>query len=104
MRKVAVEQAVGLALGHDITEIDPVRRLKRRAFRRGQVITAADVERLRDSLAAFDRSVRAIPCAWGMEAFDPMRYRVAIEGSVLRLSGCTRAPKVEPMTIPRGPT
>lgn len=48
MRKVAVEQAVGLALGHDITEIDPVRGLKRRAFRRGQVITAADVERLRD--------------------------------------------------------
>ncbi|MFO7654026.1 MAG: molybdopterin-binding protein [Candidatus Krumholzibacteriia bacterium] len=48
MRKVAVEDAIGLALGHDITEIDPRRRIKRRAFRRGHVVAASDVERLRD--------------------------------------------------------
>jgi molybdenum cofactor synthesis domain-containing protein len=48
MRKIPVEEAVGQLLGHDITEIDPGRKVKRRAFRRGHVVAAADVERLRD--------------------------------------------------------
>lgn len=48
MRKVKVEEAVGLALGHDITEIVPDRGLKHRAFRRGHVIAPGDVERLKD--------------------------------------------------------
>jgi molybdenum cofactor synthesis domain-containing protein len=43
-----VEDAVGLPLGHDITEIRPAEQRKHRAFRRGQVIGPGDVERLRD--------------------------------------------------------
>lgn len=48
MRKVILENAMGLRLGHDITEIDPERKIKRRAFKRGHIITAGDLERLRD--------------------------------------------------------
>lgn len=47
MMKVPIEQAVGLALGHDITEIDPDRGVKRRAFRRGHVVGVADLDLLR---------------------------------------------------------
>jgi len=46
MRKVAIEEAIGLPLGHDITEILPGK-VKRRAFRRGHIIKAQDIERLR---------------------------------------------------------
>lgn len=48
MRKVIVEEAVGLALGHDITEIVPDKGIKHRAFRRGHVVATGDVERLKD--------------------------------------------------------
>jgi len=48
MRKVAVHDAIGLALGHDITEIRAAEGIKRRAFRRGHVITTDDIERLLD--------------------------------------------------------
>ncbi len=46
MRRVEVGDAVGLPLGHDITEIIADRKIKRVAFRRGHVITTADVPRL----------------------------------------------------------
>ena len=42
MRRVPVEKAVGLTLGHDITKIVPERQ-KYRAYRRGHVITAGDI-------------------------------------------------------------
>jgi molybdenum cofactor synthesis domain-containing protein len=48
MRKVPVHDAVGLPLGHDITEIRPADGVKHRAFRRGHVVTTGDVERLLD--------------------------------------------------------
>jgi len=48
LRKVPVAEAVGLELGHDITEIRPERGVKRRALRRGHRITAADVDLLAD--------------------------------------------------------
>jgi len=48
MRKVEIESAVGLPLGHDITEVDPHKKIKRRAFKRGHIITESDLERLRD--------------------------------------------------------
>ena len=48
MRKIKVEDAVGLPLGHDITEINADKGIKGRAFRRGHVIAPADVERLKD--------------------------------------------------------
>ena len=46
VRKVDVEMALGLALGHDITEILPEEGIKHRAFRRGHIIVPEDVERL----------------------------------------------------------
>lgn len=47
MRKVAVDQAIGLTLGHDITRIIPGKR-KYRAFKRGHIIAAEDVNLLKD--------------------------------------------------------
>lgn len=48
MRRVNVEDALGLSLGHDITEIVAAKNIKRVAFRRGHVIQAEDVPRLLD--------------------------------------------------------
>ncbi len=48
MKKVAVEDAIGLRLGHDLTEISVTRKEKRRAYKRGHIITEADLDRLRD--------------------------------------------------------
>ncbi len=48
MKKITIELAVGLPLGHDITEVDPHNKIKRRAFKRGHIITTADLDRLRD--------------------------------------------------------
>jgi len=47
MRKIPVEQAVGMTLGHDITKIVPGRE-KYCAFRRGHIIAIEDVPRLKD--------------------------------------------------------
>ncbi|NLT20684.1 MAG: molybdopterin-binding protein [Syntrophomonadaceae bacterium] len=47
MKKVPVEEAVGLPLGHDITAIVPGKK-KYRAFKRGHVVTTNDVEKLRN--------------------------------------------------------
>ena len=45
---VPVHEAVGMTLGHDITEINATAHTKGSAFRRGHVITEEDVPRLRD--------------------------------------------------------
>lgn len=47
MRKVPVADAIGLTLGHDITKIIPGKE-KYRAFRRGHIIAAQDLPRLKD--------------------------------------------------------
>lgn len=47
MKKVRVEDAVGLRLAHDITEVIPGEK-KGAAFRRGQVIEKSDIEHLLD--------------------------------------------------------
>jgi hypothetical protein len=47
MRKVLVDEAVGMELGYDITKIVPGKE-KYRAFRRGHVIKPEDVSRLKD--------------------------------------------------------
>ncbi len=47
MRKVAVDEAVGLVLGYDITKIVPGTE-KYRAFRKGHVITEDDIPKLLD--------------------------------------------------------
>ena len=48
MRRMKVEDAVGLPLGHDVTEINVDRGIKRPAFRRGHIIEPGDVARLKD--------------------------------------------------------
>ena len=48
MRRVTLDQAIGLRLGHDITEIDPSKGVKRRAFERGYVVHREDLEQLRN--------------------------------------------------------
>jgi molybdenum cofactor synthesis domain-containing protein len=47
MRKVALEDAIGLPLAHDITEVKPEEGLKRCAFKRGHIVTEGDLEHLR---------------------------------------------------------
>jgi hypothetical protein len=47
LKKVRVEDAVGLTLAHDVTEIVPGK-TKDAAFRRGRIIEKADIERLLD--------------------------------------------------------
>ena len=47
MRKIKVEEAVGLAVAHDMTEIDPDRGIKRVAFRKRTVIKKSDIEKLK---------------------------------------------------------
>ena len=47
MKKVPVQEAVGLELCHDITKVVPGRE-KYRAYRRGQLITPADIPKLLD--------------------------------------------------------
>lgn len=47
MRKVEVDQAIGLTLGHDITRIVPGQK-KYRAFKRGHIVVAEDVSLLKD--------------------------------------------------------
>jgi len=46
-RKVKVEDAVGMVLVHDITEVDVDRGFKGRAFKKGHIIKEEDVERLK---------------------------------------------------------
>jgi hypothetical protein len=47
LKKISVEQALGMTLAHDITEIIPGKK-KDVAFRRGKVIEQGDVEKLLD--------------------------------------------------------
>ncbi|MDD2620934.1 MAG: molybdopterin-binding protein [Syntrophomonadaceae bacterium] len=47
MRKVHVDDAIGMTLGHDITKIIPGKE-KCRAFSRGHIIVAQDLPRLKD--------------------------------------------------------
>lgn len=47
MRKVPLEKASGLRLGHDITEVNPGKKVKGRAFKRGHLLKDKDLDRLR---------------------------------------------------------
>ena len=46
-RKVKVEEAVGMVLVHDITEVNPDTGFKGRAFKKGHLIRPEDVEKLK---------------------------------------------------------
>lgn len=63
MKKVKVEDALGLVLAHDITEIIPGKK-KDVAFKRGRIIEKDDVEKLLDlgkrHIFIFDKSLKGI--------------------------------------------
>lgn len=46
-KKVKVEEAVGMVLAHDITEVDLEKNFKGRAFKKGHIIREEDIEKLK---------------------------------------------------------
>lgn len=58
--QIPLEQAVGLPLAHDLTQIDAKNRKKSARFKKGQIITEADLETLRsmgrENLSVMDLS------------------------------------------------
>jgi len=63
LKKIKVENAVGMTLAHDITEVVPGKK-KDVAFKRGKVIEKEDIERLLDlgkeHIFAFDKGIKGI--------------------------------------------
>ena len=60
MRKVKVEEAIGLAIAHDMTEVNVEKKIKQVAFRKRHVIQAGDLEKLkslgRENIFVFDEN------------------------------------------------
>ncbi len=58
MRKVKVEEAIGLAIAHDMTEVNVDKKIKQVAFKKRHVIQAVDIEKLkslgRENIFVFD--------------------------------------------------
>ena len=58
MRKVKVEEAVGLAIAHDMTEVNVDKKIKQVAFRKRHIVRESDVEKLkslgRENIFVFD--------------------------------------------------
>ena len=48
MKKVRVEESIGLVLAYDITEIDQIKGKKGRAFKRGHIIEEKDIEYMKN--------------------------------------------------------
>jgi molybdenum cofactor synthesis domain-containing protein len=46
IKKIPLAKAIGLPLAHDITEVNPEKRFKGRAFKKGHVINKNDLEKL----------------------------------------------------------
>jgi hypothetical protein len=84
MKLIPVDNAVGMVLGHDITEIVPGR-FKGPAFKRGHVIRPEDVNRLRDlgkeNIAALD-----LGPGWLHEDDAAQRLATAAAGEGIALS------------------
>jgi Probable molybdopterin binding domain len=84
MKLIPVDNAVGMVLGHDITEIVPGR-FKGPAFKRGHVIQPEDVNRLRDlgkeNIAALD-----LGPGWVHEDDAAQRLATAASGPGISLS------------------
>ncbi len=47
MRKVKVEEAIGLAIAHDMTEVNVDKKIKQVAFKKRHIIQAGDIEKLK---------------------------------------------------------
>ena len=94
MKKVAVEKAVGMTLCHDITEMRDG--FKGAAFRRGHIIEAADVEKLKDlgkrTVFIWEENAGELheeDCALRMAAMAPVagaHYTGPSEGKVLLMA------------------
>ena len=94
MRKIPVEQAVGMALCHDITAMRDG--FKGAAFRRGHVIEADDVEKLKDlgkrTVFVWEENAGELheeDCARRMAAMAPVEgahYTGPSEGKVLLMA------------------
>jgi molybdenum cofactor synthesis domain-containing protein len=48
MKKISADEACGLILAYDITEVSLEKKLKKRAFKRGHIITADDIEYMKN--------------------------------------------------------
>ena len=77
MKLISVDSAVGMVLGHDITEIVPGR-YKGPAFKRGHVIRHEDVSRLRD---LGKENIAALDLAAGWLHKDDAAHRLATAAS-----------------------
>ena len=85
MKTIAVENAVGMVLGHDITRIVPDR-FKGPAFKKGHIITQEDVPLLLD---LGKRQIYVLDLAQGLVHEDEAAQRIAraAAGPGLRFSG-----------------
>ena len=58
MKKIKVEEAIGLAIAHDMTEVNVEKKIKQVAFRKRHIIRESDVEKLkslgRENIFVFD--------------------------------------------------
>ena len=58
MKKVKVEAAIGLAIAHDMTEVNVEKNIKQVAFRKRHIISESDVAKLkslgRENIFVFD--------------------------------------------------
>ncbi len=77
MKLIPVDNAVGMVLSHDITEIVPGR-FKGPAFKRGHVIRHEDVDRLRD---LGKENIAALDLAPGLMHEDDAARRLATAAS-----------------------
>ena len=77
MKLIPLDNAMGMVLGHDITEIVPGR-FKGPAFKRGHVIRHEDVNRLRD---LGKENIAALDLAPGLMHEDDAAHRLATVAS-----------------------
>ena len=84
MKLIPVEEAIGMVLSHDVTAIVPGR-FKGPAFKRGHVIQAQDVDRLRD-LGKENIAVLDLGPGWVHEDDAARRLATAAAGTGIRLS------------------
>lgn len=60
MRKIKVEEALGLAIAHDMTEVNVDKKIKQVAFKKRHIIQACDIEKLkslgRENIFVFDEN------------------------------------------------
>ena len=60
MRKVKVEEAIGLAIAHDMTEVNVDKKIKQVAFRKRHIVRESDVDKLkslgRENIFVFDEN------------------------------------------------